>query len=188
MAGLFFIIIPIPMALTTFLMLFIDLGFELLVVLSYAWEPVESRDALMKVPPRQPVTRESIKALRYRKALIEQLEQGRPTLSEGEAAGLSFKLKGAWFDFKNIFTKNYWKLRFQRTHGEQLVDLNVISYGYLEIGMLETLGSLLMFFVAFYYVYGMTPTFLYEASSDPRNYFTVEAPPFEFGGKTFVSP
>lgn len=54
-----YVVVPLPLALTSTQILMIDLGFELFLTLSYSWEPAEGDDLLMCVPPRKPVTKET---------------------------------------------------------------------------------------------------------------------------------
>jgi sodium/potassium-transporting ATPase subunit alpha len=65
---LLYVVVPVPLPLSAILILVIDLGFELFVGLSFAWDPPETKDGLMRQPPRKPVTPTSILA-RQRKAL-----------------------------------------------------------------------------------------------------------------------
>ncbi|KAJ2749216.1 hypothetical protein IWQ56_007276, partial [Coemansia nantahalensis] len=62
-----YIIVPLPTILTAIMILVIDLGFELMCALTYAWEPPESSTGLMKLQPRRPVTPRSIAQLRARR-------------------------------------------------------------------------------------------------------------------------
>ena len=54
-------VVPIPLPITPTQILAVDLGFELLMTLSFAWEPPESESILLQVPPRRQVTYESAK-------------------------------------------------------------------------------------------------------------------------------
>lgn len=47
--NLLYVIIPIPLPLSAILILAIDLGFELIAALSFAWDPPETKEGLMKV-------------------------------------------------------------------------------------------------------------------------------------------
>ncbi|KAJ3267791.1 hypothetical protein HK104_005618, partial [Borealophlyctis nickersoniae] len=49
---LLFVLVPIPPCLTSIQILAVDLGFELFITLSFAFEPPEDEDLLMKMPPR----------------------------------------------------------------------------------------------------------------------------------------
>jgi sodium/potassium-transporting ATPase subunit alpha len=42
---------------------------------------------------------------------------------------------------KAPFTRQFWEDRFESSDDETLVDSKVLSYAYLEIGLIETLGS-----------------------------------------------
>lgn len=56
---LLYVVVPLPLAITPTQMLMIDLGFEIFLTLSFAWEPAEDEETLMSVPPRKIVTVES---------------------------------------------------------------------------------------------------------------------------------
>lgn len=47
--NLLYVIVPIPLPLSAILILAIDLGFELIAALSFAWDPPETKEGLMKV-------------------------------------------------------------------------------------------------------------------------------------------
>ena len=42
---------------------------------------------------------------------------------------------------KSPFTRQFWEDRFEPTDDETLVDGKVLSYAYLEVGVIETIGS-----------------------------------------------
>lgn len=46
--NLLYVIVPIPLPLSAILILAIDLGFELIAALSFAWDPPETKEGLMK--------------------------------------------------------------------------------------------------------------------------------------------
>ena len=41
---------------------------------------------------------------------------------------------------KALFTREFWEEAFERSNDETLVDNKLLSYAYLEVGMIETLG------------------------------------------------
>jgi sodium/potassium-transporting ATPase subunit alpha len=47
--NLLYVIVPIPLPLSAILILAIDLGFELIAALSFAWDPPETKGGLMRV-------------------------------------------------------------------------------------------------------------------------------------------
>ena len=51
-----------------------DLGFELFITLSFAWDPPEDVDALFRQGPRRPVTEASIDAIKKRDAARQEVE------------------------------------------------------------------------------------------------------------------
>jgi sodium/potassium-transporting ATPase subunit alpha len=42
---------------------------------------------------------------------------------------------------KSPFTRQFWEDRFEASDDETLVDSKVLSYAYLEVGVIETIGS-----------------------------------------------
>jgi len=42
---------------------------------------------------------------------------------------------------KSPFTRQFWQDRFESSDDETLVDGRVLSYSYLEVGVIETIGS-----------------------------------------------
>ncbi|KAH6576032.1 hypothetical protein BASA60_004692 [Batrachochytrium salamandrivorans] len=59
-ANLLYIVVPLPLPFTAIQIIIVDLGFELFLALSYAWDLPESKIGLMKLRPRKPVTPETI--------------------------------------------------------------------------------------------------------------------------------
>ncbi|KAJ3325018.1 hypothetical protein HDV06_005607 [Boothiomyces sp. JEL0866] len=57
---LLYVIVPIPLPITPTQILAVDLGFELLMTLSFAWEPAEDDKILMTIPPRRVITNDRI--------------------------------------------------------------------------------------------------------------------------------
>jgi sodium/potassium-transporting ATPase subunit alpha len=41
---------------------------------------------------------------------------------------------------KTPFTRDFWERKFEPTEDETLVDSKLLSYAYLEAGLIETLG------------------------------------------------
>ncbi len=144
--NLLYVIVPIPLPLSAILILVIDLGFELIAALSFAWDPPETEDGLMQLPPRKPVTPETAnifrrRALRRTQSRFDE-EAGVVIAPENQTKWQKFR-----YNVRTKFTKEYWVDRFENTGAEVLVDGNVLSWAYLEIGMLEAVGSLVAFFV-----------------------------------------
>ena len=98
--------------------------------LSFAWDSSENPTGLMKLPPRKPVTEESIKRLRR----IEKEE------SEGKRT-LWRKAVGAFADPADEDT---------------LVDNDTLSWAYFEAGSIEAIGCLASFFFAIWYQCGIS--------------------------------
>ena len=98
----------------------------------------------MRMPPRKPVNERSIislkkRALRRTKTLrhnsrtmsmTESLTPPKPSLIT------KWKLK-----LKTPFTRVFWEDVFEHSDDENLVDSKLLSYAYLEAGVIEMLGS-----------------------------------------------
>jgi sodium/potassium-transporting ATPase subunit alpha len=174
--NLLYVIVPIPLPLSAILILVIDLGFELIAALSFAWDPPETEDGLMKVPPRKPVTLDTCNIFRAR-----ALRQNRSRFDE--EAGLIVPLEDQskiqqWiWGIRQLFTKSYWADKFENTGAEVLVDGPVLSWAYLEIGVIESIGSLVAFFVVMN-KRGITPYdahIMQKGNGPPTNYFNSDA-------------
>ncbi|KAK0713196.1 hypothetical protein B0T26DRAFT_753337 [Lasiosphaeria miniovina] len=140
------VVIPIPLPLPPMLILVIDLGFELIAALSFAWDPPETREGLMKLPPRKPVTPETSnifrrRALRQTRSYFDE-ESGVIHTPEPQT-----KLQEIFHSLQELFTRSYWVEKFESTGGEVLVDGALLSWAYLEIGLIEATGALASFFM-----------------------------------------
>ncbi|KAL7754384.1 hypothetical protein RI367_000365 [Sorochytrium milnesiophthora] len=162
---LLYVVVPIPSALNTLQILVIDLGFELFAALSYAYEPAES-EGLMKLPPRRPVTAESIQHLRDQRALNRSYMSTDPEAPEEDLdRPLTFRER-----LRRITSGQHWRLnKFGPSFGEVLVDSGVLSWTYLEAGFIETAGAFLMFYLVVH-AYGGLGT----SMSDLRGCFNGE--------------
>jgi sodium/potassium-transporting ATPase subunit alpha len=138
-ANLLYILVPIPIPLTSVLILVVDLGFELIIALTYAWDPPENRRGLMKLQPRKPVTPASIERLRQKES-----NTGDQQLDEQKSAFSKWMPK---------FVADM----FESSEEETLVDGNLLMWAYVEAGTIQTIGCLVAFFVALYYHRGITP-------------------------------
>ncbi|KAK3385719.1 E1-E2 ATPase-domain-containing protein [Podospora didyma] len=140
------VIVPIPLPLPPILILVIDLGFELIAALSFAWDPPETEEGLVKLPPRKPVTRETSnifrrRALRRTRSRFD--EEAGVVHAPEERKGLQ-RILG---NVRGVFTRDFWTDKFESTGGEVLVDGPLLSWSYLEIGLIETVGAMASFFV-----------------------------------------
>ncbi|KAF9172499.1 hypothetical protein BGX21_001487 [Mortierella sp. AD011] len=150
--NLLYVIASIPLPISAMLILVIDLGFELLISLTFAWDKPETNSGLMRLPPRKPVTPTSIE--RRRRLATRALAPVIDSESGEEVKPSAF----ARFqhEFKSMFTAVYWREKFEGSEDEVLVDAGLLSWAYLEVGIIETVGALLTFFVVFYKA-GITP-------------------------------
>jgi sodium/potassium-transporting ATPase subunit alpha len=158
----------------------IDLGFELFAALSFAWDPPESEDGLMKLPPRKPVTPETTEIFRRR-----ALRQTRSHFDEEAGVVIApenrTKLQKYQDSVGQVFTKDYWLDRFENTGAEVLVDGPLLSWAYLEIGTIEAIGALTAFFVVMYRR-GISPydaRIMQKGSSAPTNHWSKDATPYK---------
>jgi len=170
--------VPVPLPLSAILILVIDLGFELLAALSFAWDPPES-ERMMHLQPRKPVTSNSI-LNRKRRAL-------RRTMTRHHDDETGDVIHPSWprrmlMHVQAPFTKNFWLDMFEKSEDEILVDGKLLSYAYLEVGVIEMLGALVAYFVVFYKA-GFSPYDLRKAQnaasgSNPITYFQASSPTF----------
>ncbi|CCM04510.1 uncharacterized protein FIBRA_06691 [Fibroporia radiculosa] len=171
---LLYVVVPIPLPLSAILILVIDLGFELFVALSFAWDKPETKDGLMRMAPRKPVNERSIislkkRALRRTKTLHRDTET-QEIIPPGRIEVWSSKVKAP-------FTRTFWEDALERSEAESLVDGKLLSYSYLEAGVIEMLGALVAYFVVFY-KNGFSPSDLRLAQSSSTTYFTTSSPDF----------
>ncbi|KAJ3271783.1 hypothetical protein HDV01_006391 [Terramyces sp. JEL0728] len=128
-ANLLNVAVPIPLPLSAILIMVVDLGFELFLALSFAWDIPEDKSSLMKLQPRRPVTAASIARTK------SDAKNGPPSLWQ--------RIKRNWYE---------------PIDEETLVDSGVLSYAYLEVGTIQTVGCLVAYFFAMWYHVGITPT------------------------------
>lgn len=177
--NLLYVIVPIPLPLSAILILVIDLGFELIAALSFAWDPPETEEGLMKLPPRKPVTPKTSNIFRRR-----ALRQTRSHFDEEAGVVVSPEdqtlIQKYMYNVRQLFTKDYWLDKFENTGAEVLVDGPLLSWSYLEIGLIEAVGALTSFFVVMYRR-GITPRdahIMQKGAGPPTNYWTDGATPY----------
>ncbi|KAJ3019746.1 UNVERIFIED_CONTAM: hypothetical protein HDU68_010526 [Siphonaria sp. JEL0065] len=180
-ANLLYIILSIPLPLSSILILVVDLGFELFIALSYAFDVSENPAGLMKLPPRKPVTPQSIERLHRRRALDHE-EYPEDAAIEEEEGHAPHHSSGTKFvrGVKRFFSKRFWTEAFEKTEDEVLIDGDVLSYSYLEAGTIQTLGCLCCYFFAMWYHKGVTP---YESMKFGGNW-GADGNDYEFQGRT----
>ncbi|KAF8881938.1 aminophospholipid-transporting P-type ATPase [Gymnopilus junonius] len=164
---LLYVVVPIPLPISAILILVIDLGFELCVALSFAWDQPETVDGLMRLKPRKPVNERSINALKRR-----ALKRSKTLRRDAESLEVIPPSKwSVWLSkLKTPFRRSYWEEVLEPTDNENLVDGKLLSYAYLEAGMIETLASLVAYFVVFF-KNGFSPSDLKRAQK-AGSYFT----------------
>ena len=92
----------------------------------------------MSLPPRKPVTERSIqsiksKALHRIKTQAIDPETGAPKKPSFVSRWTS--------NLSGPFTKGWWADKFEDSDGEVLVDNSLLSYSYLEAGVIEMIGA-----------------------------------------------
>jgi len=168
-----FVVVPIPIPLSAILILVIDLGFELFLGLSFAWDPPESAEGLMRLQPRKPVSEKSVltlktKALRRTKTLRRDPETNEVVRPSRVSSTLA--------KFKAPFTRAFWEDMFEKNDNETLIDMKVLSYSYLEAGLIEFAAAIVGYFVVFGHA-GFSPSDLVRAQK-AQTYFTKSSPDF----------
>ncbi|GJE88013.1 aminophospholipid-transporting P-type ATPase [Phanerochaete sordida] len=179
---LLYVVVPIPLPLSAILILVIDLGFELFVALSFAWDKPETADGLMRMSPRKPVNNRSIltrkkKALRRTKTLLRDPETNE-VIPPSKMSVWRTKVQAP-------FTRTFWEDRFERTDDETLVDAKLLSYAYLEAGLIEMVGALVAYFVVFW-KNGFSPSDLRKAQLNGQ-YFEKSSADFVNGRGQAIS-
>ncbi|KAJ2708638.1 hypothetical protein H4R19_004649, partial [Coemansia spiralis] len=175
-----YIIVPLPPLITAIMILVIDLGFEIMCALTYAWEPAESATGLMKLQPRKPVTPRSIAQLRARR-LRHPAPPVDPRTGKPVQLGWFARMVAA---VRAPFTRVWWQDALERTEGEVLVDGELLSWSYLEAGMLSCIASLVVFFVVLYEK-GISPhQAKVMAGAGSSTYFNKDSPSFTYNGRT----
>ncbi|KAJ3570119.1 hypothetical protein NP233_g4614 [Leucocoprinus birnbaumii] len=170
---LLYVVVPLPLPLSAILILVIDLGFDLFMGLTFAWDKPETDDGLMRLNPRKPVNDRSVLSLKKR-ALRRVKTLGRDT--EGQERTKPSQIR-QWINWcKAPFTKVFWEDLFEETDDEKLVDRNLLSYSYLEFGLIETIAEMVAYFVVFWKA-GFTPGDLFRAQK-AGVYFVGGAPDF----------
>jgi sodium/potassium-transporting ATPase subunit alpha len=178
---LLYVVVPLPLPLSAILILVIDLGFELFVALSFAWDQPETQDGLMRLKPRKPVNERSINSLK-RKALRRSKTLARDAETQEVIQPSKISL---WLSkLKTPFTRAFWEDRFEVTDNEALVDGKLLSYAYLEAGLIETIASLTAYFVVFFHN-GFSPADLVRAQKN-GSYFLSSSPDFVNGRGTVI--
>jgi len=161
-----------------------DLGFELFAALSFAWDLPESSETLMRLLPRKPVNERSILS-RKKKAL----QRTKTITRDPETLEIT---RERWWKktirkLKKPFTRKFWEDAWEQTDDETLVDMNLLSYSYLEAGIIETISALVCYFVVFWRG-GFTPNEL-RTTQQAGIYYTNSSPAFHNSrGKTITGP
>lgn len=132
-ANLLSIAVPLPLPMTAILIIVTDLGFELFLALSFAWDVSENKTGLMKLPPRKPVTEES-------KARLKRIQE---------------------LGDQNVVSSWITSIR-DPEDVETLVDSEVLMWAYIEAGTIQAMGCLVCYFYAMYQLYKVTPTDAYN--------------------------
>ncbi|KAF9464625.1 aminophospholipid-transporting P-type ATPase [Collybia nuda] len=171
---LLYVVLPIPLPISAILILVIDLGFELCVALSFAWDQPESADGLMRMNPRKPVNGRSILALKKK-----ALQRSKSLARDSETQKIIQPSRVAvWMKkLQSPFTRTFWEELVEDSDNETLVDRGLLSYAYLEAGIIETLAAMISYFVVFY-KNGFSPSEL-RATQNAGIYYLSSSPDFQ---------
>ncbi|KAI9297033.1 hypothetical protein K502DRAFT_323467 [Neoconidiobolus thromboides FSU 785] len=134
---LLYIAVPIPLLLNALQIISLDLGYELCLALSFAWDKPETKTGLMRLAPRKPVTKESVERFRRVKSREIQAKRDPETGEEIKASGF----KRMIHNISRLFTMTYWKELIEKTDNEVIVDVELISWAFFEAGLLEFTGA-----------------------------------------------
>jgi len=138
----------------------------------------------MRMPPRKPVNERSI-LNRKRRALRRSRTLGLD--AESQAATRPSYLARLVRKLKSPFTRQFWEDRFESSDDETLVDGRVLSYSYLEVGVIETIASMLAYFIVFH-KNGFSPNDLRKAQKN-GGYFTKHSSDFiNYKGQSLTGP
>ncbi|TPX36471.1 hypothetical protein SeMB42_g07063 [Synchytrium endobioticum] len=225
---LLFVLVPMPLAITAVQILVVDLGFEIFTTLSFAWEPAEEADLLMKQPPRRPV-----RITRFQEQSAPGPTPNAPTAEHGGASSshnhdgqlyvdipmdkgltgtdddedddddeispgiektrrtLDTRWRRYGHELTQITRKHYWttwvsewRAMLFTPAGERLVDAEVLSWSYLEAGLIEFAGAFVTFFVIMG-SFGVDPSIL-RMAQQAKKYFKPSAPDLVLSDGSFM--
>lgn len=143
---LLFVSLGVPSPMSAILLMFIDLFTEFFPAVSLAWEPAEG-NLMIEKPRKHP----NVKGNATEKEIISNKQNDtKETISNNIMPGSSIVTQ-----IKSLFKT--------KSSGETLCDFNLLSWSYLEAGMLITIGSLLSFFMVIY-LSGVPLNYLYMSS------------------------
>lgn len=202
---LLYAVVPIPLAITPTQILAVDLGFEMLMTVSFAWEPAEDEDLVMRMKPRRRVTAESMLSVYERnKATVQSLEvastnqldidESSHLLAEGQTqkdmklnARLATRYGGYYREARQMGGRRYWRdyIRDMRTLGsasdERLLDGETMVWAYVEAGLLEFAGCIVTYFAIFWIGFGVTPDVARRGQIDGNVHWKPHSPDLILG-------
>ncbi|KAI9326359.1 E1-E2 ATPase-domain-containing protein [Zopfochytrium polystomum] len=154
------VVVPLPLTLTAIQILAVDLGFELFITLSFAWEPPEDADALLRLGPRRPVTAASVAAAMRRREAAAAAAEATATAAGGRGGGGGGDDDSAGFllELDEAGSESDAGSPGVRKSADRLVDAEVLSWAYLEGGVMEAGIALGTFFLVMWAGFGITPT------------------------------
>ncbi|RKO97786.1 aminophospholipid-transporting P-type ATPase, partial [Caulochytrium protostelioides] len=146
------ILFGLPFSLTFLQILVVDLGFELFLTLSFAWDPVEDQAAMMTMPPRRPFNPDLLRPGRRRRC--DQPRTGPERRCSGSVAGREQRRNQATAQplhriHGRVTNDAYAATLLAGTAHNALVDRELLYWAYLEAGMLEFCAAYLTFLVVF---------------------------------------
>eukprot|EP00475_Leptophrys_vorax_P045386 TRINITY_DN9399_c1_g1_i1.p1 TRINITY_DN9399_c1_g1~~TRINITY_DN9399_c1_g1_i1.p1 ORF type:complete len:957 (+),score=325.90 TRINITY_DN9399_c1_g1_i1:346-2871(+) len=145
----------LPLPLGSLQILMIDLGTEIPPALSFSWEPAEAD--IMTTPPRRQVIppsgplevspEEAADLTRVKSFVVETVEIQSPA----DKVKVQAKWWQCWKWGQHDAEEEELLKKKDLTHGERLVDRELLSWSYLQVGSIESLGA----FCAYFWVFGI---------------------------------
>ena len=93
---------------------------------SFAYDPPESEDAIMRLAPRRPVTQASITSLKTKALRRTKTRAIDPETNDFVKPSFVARTVAS---IRAPFTKHWWQDRLEKTEGEILVDGNLLVRG-----------------------------------------------------------
>ena len=96
---------------------------ELFIALTFAYDPPESADAIMRLPPRKPVNERTIRSIKTKALRRTKTQAYDPETREPLKPSFISRVVAS---FSAPFTRQYWADKFEPVEGEVLVDANLL--------------------------------------------------------------
>eukprot|EP00475_Leptophrys_vorax_P005425 TRINITY_DN13281_c0_g3_i2.p1 TRINITY_DN13281_c0_g3~~TRINITY_DN13281_c0_g3_i2.p1 ORF type:complete len:620 (-),score=194.27 TRINITY_DN13281_c0_g3_i2:53-1783(-) len=179
---LLFIAGGLPVALSSLLILFIDLGTELLPAISLSFEPPEKD--IMAVPPRKIVTADDVGFIISPE---EAVDMARVPSFIIQTAEVPYAPKKWWEFWKDDVDedKDLKAKRKKNKAGEKLVDVPLLFWSYLQAGLLEAIAGFCSFFIIFG-AEGIPFVAMWGLARSSGPYANTQASSYTYNGTTYT--